>query len=104
MSERREFHRKFHSTAVTLEVADHIVTATSEDRSLGGMKVLLAEVLADVEVGTKLRVKFELPEVDFPVDVAAEVRWADRIDERRFGVQFTEGLRAAHVWSLDRLA
>ncbi len=103
MSERRRFQRKFHSTDVTLEVGAQVVSATSEDLSLGGMKVLLAEALEGVAVGTKLRVKFELPEVDFPVDVEAEVRWADRIDDRRFGVQFTEGLRAAHVWSLDRL-
>lgn len=103
MSERRKFQRKSHTTDVTLEVAEHVVSATSEDLSLGGMKLLLAAPLEGLAVGSKLRVKFDLPEVDFPVDVEAEVRWADRIDDRRFGLQFTEGLRAAHVWSLDRI-
>jgi c-di-GMP-binding flagellar brake protein YcgR len=103
MSERRRYQRKFHAAEVTLEIAEEAVTGTSEDLSLGGMKLTLSEPKEGLVVGSKLRVKFELPEVEFPVDVAAEVRWADRIDNLRFGVQFTEGLRAAHVWSLDRL-
>ena len=77
--------------------------ASSDDLSLGGMKLTLGAPQEGLDVGSTMRVSFSLPEVEFPVDIAAQVRWLNRIDGRQVGLQFTEGLRAAHVWSLDRL-
>ena len=102
-TERRRYPRKTHVAHVALEVDGRVIEAVTEDLSLGGVKIKLEAPEEALPVGATLRVKFELPEVEFPVDVGAEVRWEDRIDGRYLGLQFTEGLRAAHVWSLDRL-
>ena len=103
MNERRQHPRKSLSTSVRVEFEGTVLEASSDDLSLGGMKLTLGAPQEGLDVGSTMRVSFSLPEVEFPVEIAAQVRWLNRIDGRQLGLQFTEGLRAAHVWSLDRL-
>jgi len=90
--------------ALVVHIHDtHGVThATSVNVSLGGMQLLLEGAIAP-DVSDRIDLEFELPELDLPVRVAAEVRWVAS-GERRVGVCFVRGLRPREVWALARLA
>jgi Tfp pilus assembly protein PilZ len=57
----------------------------------------------ELKVGETIYVRFELPELDGPVEVSGKVRWVDRIDPQMGGMQFADGLRAKQVWAINRL-
>lgn len=81
--------------AVTLTIDSRPIETTLRNLSLGGA---LIEASFRPPLGTRLALRFWIPEHEKPIEVGAEVRWTT---DGEFGVQF-DGLRAAEVWSLGR--
>ena len=75
--------------------------AQTRNLSLGGMFI---ETAAPVTYGAKVRLSFRLPALQENIQVDAEVRWIEKDGGlvKGIGVQF-EGLRAKHVWALNKL-
>ena len=103
MDERRTSER--HDIELSVEIArgESKVTAQTEDLSIGGMRLKMPDDAEPFRSGEKVTLTFHLPDLSAPIEVPAEVRWIDRIFGTRAGLQFTKGLRAAHVWAIDRV-
>jgi len=72
----------------------------SRNISLGG---LFVETTAALPFGATVTVRFQIPSLDEPIEVKAEIRWVENKDGvvEGIGVQF-RGLRAKHVWALNK--
>jgi c-di-GMP-binding flagellar brake protein YcgR len=101
--ERRQDQRIDVELAVEFRTADRTLGAHAEDLSIGGMCVVLDDAPASLAVGERFECHFTLPDLAEPLAIAVEVRWVDRVNPRRFGVRFAQGLRASHVWAIERL-
>ena len=74
LKERRRYFRQPVKMPVTVLVEGHTMTATSTNISEGGMAVMLREALPK---GATPTLQFCLPHMDAPIEVEAEVAWAD---------------------------
>jgi CheY-like chemotaxis protein len=74
LKERRRYFRQPVKMPVTLVVDGKTLNASSTNISEGGMAVLLREALPK---GATPSLKFCLPHTDHPIEVEAEVAWAD---------------------------
>jgi uncharacterized protein (TIGR02266 family) len=71
----------------------------TRDLSLGGAFI---ETDLKLAFGARLLLRFRLPHLEAPLEVAAQVRWCDSGDEHAgVGVRF-DGLRAQEVWALGK--
>jgi hypothetical protein len=102
-TERRQDQRIDVELAVELRLGDQVLSGKAEDLSIGGMCVSIEDGESIVAVGERFDVTFRLPDLPEPLTLAVEVRWIDRVNARRFGVRFAQGLRASHVWAIERL-
>ncbi|MFH2009951.1 MAG: PilZ domain-containing protein [bacterium] len=82
---------------VELTIEGRVLTTTTRNISLGGLFLNLTE---PVPFGSTVGLKFELPDLDHPVEVEGHVRWVQ--PDVGLGVQFA-GVRAKVVWALQRL-
>jgi uncharacterized protein (TIGR02266 family) len=73
----------------------------SRNMSVGGMFVVTD---APLPFGATLSLVFSIPKLKEPIEVESQVRWVEREGENvtGVGVQFV-GLRAKHVWALNKL-
>src|SRR5581483_4604154 len=74
LKERRRYFRQPVKMQVQVSAQSKILSATSTNISEGGMALLLREALPK---GAKPSLKFCLPHTDVPIEVEAEVAWAD---------------------------
>ena len=94
---RRAQQRYDLELSVDVTYGGRTFTTTCRNVSLGGMFVHLDE---PIPFGETIRLRFELPDLDHPVEVDAHVRWTQ--PDLGVGVQYT-GLRAREVWALQQL-
>jgi uncharacterized protein (TIGR02266 family) len=73
----------------------------SRNISIGG---LFVETPAPLPFGETVKVSFQIPTIKEPIEVDAEIRWVETEQgvNKGVGVQF-RGLRAKHVWALNKL-
>lgn len=69
--------------------------------SLGGS---LVRVLTPIsfQVGDRVRVSFQVPDMAAPLTASADVRWLGDLDDALLGLQFVTGFRAKETWALGR--
>jgi c-di-GMP-binding flagellar brake protein YcgR len=101
-TENRSNRRFAYHVEVKLTRGEASLEARTHNLSLGGAMIELAAA-ERFKVGERLRVAIPVPELDAPLEADAEVRWVSALDERVGGVQFVTGLRAKHIWALNRL-
>ena len=87
---------------IELVRGEETVQGTTVNLSLGGAMVR-AGFSPPLSMGDKLRVSFELPGLDAPVRMEAQVRWVSDIDPSRAGIQFLTGFRAKEAYALGAL-
>lgn len=102
-TDRRQDQRIDVELAVELRLAERVIAGRAEDVSIGGMCVLIEASDVSVLAGERFDASFRLPDLADALTVAVEVRWVDRVNPRRFGVRFAQGLRASQVWAIERL-
>jgi len=103
MNDNRQHERHDVSVKVEVVIDDHRFEGSSQDLSIGGMRVELSDDAPMLRPGMRFEVAFRLPQLDNEIRVPATVRWVDRVDGRVGGVQFLRGLRAVEVWAIDRM-
>lgn len=69
--------------------------SVTRNLSLGGVFI---EAEERPPYGSRVKVRFQLPNQEAPIEIGAAVRWTE---SGGFGVQF-DGLRARDVWSLGK--
>jgi hypothetical protein len=72
--------------------------ARVRNASLGGLFIVPADAAERFVVGTRIKLKLEIPTQKELIEVGAIVRW---LDQTGAGVQF-DGLRARDVWALGK--
>lgn len=72
----------------------------TQNVSLGGARISVRLEPPPV-VGDRLKVFLQLPTLESPIEVEAEVRWKAG-DDGALGIKFTTGLRAKETWALTR--
>jgi len=82
---------------VELIIEGRVISTTTHNVSLGGMCLNITET---IPFGALVELRFELPDLDHPVEVEGHVRWVQ--PDVGVGVQFA-GVRAKVVWALQRL-
>lgn len=92
---RRSNTRYSVSVPTTLQIDDEAFERTLTNLSLGGAFI---EHDQRVPIGTRVTIRFRIPNRESPIEVGAQVRWAA---EDGIGVQF-DGLRAGEVWSVNQ--
>lgn len=96
MSENRRSTTRYDvSLAATVAIDDQELDRRITNLSLGGAFV---DHDTRLSIGTRVDLRFRLPNREAPIAIGAEVRW---VAENGFGVQF-DGLRAGEVWSLNQ--
>ena len=75
-------------------------THTVRSRNIGLGGIFLATDLP-LPYGTRLQLKFTVPDQREPIEVGGQVRWAFDGEEGGVGVRF-DGLRARDVWALNK--
>jgi hypothetical protein len=93
--EKRTSTRHDVSLRATIEIGGDTHETQLLNLSLGG--ALIAHS-GRVPTGERVRVTFNIPTHDKPIEVGGSVRWAS---ESALGIQF-DGLRAREVWSLNK--
>ncbi|MEM6292381.1 MAG: PilZ domain-containing protein [Myxococcota bacterium] len=96
--DKRRSQRYDAQLALRVTRGDDTVVGMTQNVSLGGVmaSVPLEPVPA---LGERLQLSFSIPQLDAPIEVEAEVRWAA---ESGLGLQFMTGLRAKQTWALGR--
>ena len=102
VQERRVAERYAYRIKVDTEFEGTHFECESEDLSVGGMKLRFVEGTSPA-VGSKVELRFHLPELDGEVKIDGQVRWLDRVDGKTCGIQFSTGLRAREAWAVSRL-
>lgn len=95
MHEKRTTARHDVNLPVSLVVGGETHETQMLNISLGGALIAHTERVA---TGERVRVTFNIPTHDKPIEVGGSVRWAS---ELALGIQF-DGLRAREVWSLNK--
>jgi len=89
--ERRRYYRQPVKMQVTLSIAEKEIKATSTNISEGGIALMLHQALPKDAVP---RLRFTLPETNQPLELEAQVAWAD--------VKGYVGLRFLNVASIEQ--
>ncbi len=99
MAEQRTFERLRARLPIQVTIAGEVRVGATLNVSLGGALVRLDRGDPPA-VGARVRASLSLPTLASPIEVDAEIRWAQ--DDGRFGLQFVSGLRARETWALGQ--
>lgn len=100
--DRRASPRFLFGTEAVLVGRHGTAEALTKDIGTGGICLVFGET-APVSVGERVEVRFQLPTVSRPTQVAAIVRWVGGPDGVVAGLQFEDGLRAQEAWAINAL-
>lgn len=98
--DKRQAPRFDASVGVRVVRGEQSSTGVTLNVSLGGAKISVS-LDPPASIGDRLTVFLQIPTLEEPIEVEAEVRWRGG-ENGALGLQFTTGLRAKETWALSR--
>ncbi len=98
--DQRQAQRFDAAVAVRVVRGEEDATGVTQNVSLGGARISV-RLNPPAVVGERMKIFLQLPTLEAPIEVEAEVRWKAG-DDGALGIKFTTGLRAKETWALTR--